>query len=311
MIKIPKEPFRGMMPIMPTAITETGDLDEKSQRRLVHYCLDCGAVAIGHFGFASEFHKIPEDHRRQLIQIIVNEVSGRVPVFIGVTAPSNRMAVNYAKEAESLGADMLMASIPYVNVPDARGTFEYYSRLSEAVSLPIIIQDAGHSASVLTPDLVYRMYCEIERVHYIKAEGKDFLAKTAALTKLSGGKLPIIGGAGGKHMIHMLRLGVTAFMTGTEALDIHASVVDAYLAGDEEEAARIYYERILPYFMFYIDYSEELLKWMLHTRGVMDCPKVLSPPAAPPMSDIERQELNWVLERIGWKKGWEEEGQVT
>ena len=58
--------FRGMMPILPTAITPDGKIDEKSQRRLVQYVLQCGAVAIGHFGFASEFHKISDNDRTLL-----------------------------------------------------------------------------------------------------------------------------------------------------------------------------------------------------------------------------------------------------
>ena len=86
--KTPRPPFRGMTPILPTAITESGDLDQASQRRLVQYALKCGAVAIGHFGFASEFFKIPDVDPRRLIEVIVDEVNGRVPVFIGVTAPA-------------------------------------------------------------------------------------------------------------------------------------------------------------------------------------------------------------------------------
>jgi dihydrodipicolinate synthase/N-acetylneuraminate lyase len=93
-------------------------------------------------------------------------------------------------------------------------------------------------------------------------------------------------------------------MTGTEALDLHGAAVQAYLDGDEERAARIYFEQILPYFMFYDDYSKELLKGMLHARGVMDHPDVIAPAGAPPMSAIERREFEWVLDRIGWRKRW-------
>jgi 4-hydroxy-tetrahydrodipicolinate synthase len=296
--------FRGMMPIMPTAITKSGQLDESSQRRLVQYCLKCGAVAVGHFGFASEFFKISDRQRTRLIEIIVDEVDGRAPVFIGVAAPANHIAVAYAQEAERLGADMIMAAIPYVTVPDPDGVYTYYRQLSDAVRLPIIVQDTALSSSILTAEFLLKMYTNIEHIDYIKAEGTNFLAKMADLLAMSGEKLPVIGGAGGKHLIHMLRAGVTAFMTGTEALDIHAAVVDAYLKGDEERAADIYFQQLLPYFMFYNDHSDELLKAMLHLRGIMDCPKVIPPGVPAGMSDIEKREFDWVLERIGFKKIW-------
>ncbi|UCH35466.1 MAG: dihydrodipicolinate synthase family protein [Armatimonadota bacterium] len=302
--KTPRPDFRGMMPVMPTPITESGDIDEASQRRLVQYCLKCGAVAVGHLGGASEFYKVGDKDRRRLIEIVVDEVAGRVPVYIGVTATAFRIAVDYAKEAEALGADMLMAGSPYMDVPDRDGMFEYYRGLSDAVSIPIIIQDTAVSSGVLTADVMWQLYQECGNIRYAKVEGQRFLAKMGELLELSGGAMQIIGGAGGRHLIHMLRAGVTAYMTGTEALDIHGAVVSAYLAGDEETAARIYFEQLLPYLMFYQEYPRELLKGMLRDRGVMDCAHVIPPAKVEPMSVLERREFDWVLERIGFNKRW-------
>lgn len=300
-MKTPK-PFRGMMPILPTPVTRAGELDEASQRRLVRYCLGHGAVAIGHFGFASEFFKLSEADRRKVARVTIDETGGRVPVFLGVSAPSTRIAVEYAREAQDLGASLLMVAIPYVTVPDRDGVLAYYQTVAAATSLPIIIQDTPVSSPMLTPEVVCRMFDEIETVHHIKAEGTDFLTKAARLKELSNGRLPVIGGYGGKHMIHMLRLGVTSFMTGTEWLDLHAAVVRAYLAGDETSAARLYFERLLPYFVYYDTFHEELLKRMLHLRGVIDCPDIIPPRRMPPIGEAEWNEFRWVLERVGFGK---------
>lgn len=289
-----------MLPILPTAIHPTGAVDEPSQRRLVRYCLDHHAAAIGHFGIASEFHKVCDRDRRLITDIIVDEVAGRVPVFLGVTALGTKTAVEYARQAEAQGADLIMAALPYVNVPDATGAFSYYRALSEATKLPIIVQDTPTSSHILTADLLTRMVVEIPGVQHVKGEGRDFLTKTAKLLAVDGGRMSVIGGAGGKHLIHMLRIGVTSFMTGTEALDLHGGAVHAYLDGDEARAADIYFGQILPYLSFYLDYSEELLKTLLHRCGVIDHATVLDPPAFAPMSDIERRELDWVLDRIGF-----------
>lgn len=294
----PPPHFRGMMPILPTAVDPGGAVDEASQRRLVRYCLDHNAAAIGHFGIASEFHKISDRDRRLLADIIVDEVAGRVPVFLGVTALGTKTAAQYAQLAEEQGADLVMAALPYVDVPEAAGAFEYYQALSDATSLPIIVQDTPASSSILTADLLTRMVAEIPGVQHVKGEGKDFLTKTAQLLAADNGGMSVIGGAGGRHLIHMLRLGATAFMTGTEALDLHGGAVQAFLDGDKQRAADIYFERILPYLTFYLDYPEELLKTLLHRRGVIDHATVLQPPASAPMSDIERREFEWVLDRI-------------
>jgi len=299
-----KNNFNGMMPILPTAIMPDGKIDEKSQRRLVQYALKCGAVAIGHFGIASEFHKISDPNRYLLMEIIIDETAGRVPVFIGVTAQGFDTALNYAKKAEQLGADIIMAALPLINLPSRDETYIFFKSLSDSVSLPIIIQDIPQSSDLLSAEFILQMFREIENVKYIKAEGNNFLAKVDEIKRLSGGTVEIIGGSGGLHMIHLLRLGITSFMTGTEALDLHNAVVKAFLQGEEDKAVDIYYKKIMPYFMFYDRYPEELLKAMLYERGIIDHPDIILPRAKQPMSEIEWREFNWVLNRIGFRKKW-------
>lgn len=287
------------MPILPTPITPDQRIDEASLHSLVRYCLDCGAAAIGHFGFASEFFKLGEAQREQVSRVVIEAVGGRVPVFLGVTAPSDTLAVSYAEKAHALGADMLMAAIPYVNVPDTRGMCDYYRRLADATPLPIILQDTPTSAPMLTAEVAQKLADELPTVQYIKAEGNDFLTKSAGIMERCGERLPVIGGFGGKFMIHMLRLGVTSFMTGTEALDLHNAVIRTFLSGDEEAAAKLYFERLLPYFVFYDMHPEQLLKQMLQQRGVISHPDIIHPRAAQPMSDVQQREFAWVLKRVG------------
>ncbi len=297
-----KNDFHGMMPILPTAITADRKIDEKSMRRLVRYCLQFNAAAIGHFGIASEFHKVSDTDRRVLTEIIVDETAGRAPVFIGITAQGFDIALRYAEEAEKLGADMLMAALPLINLPTQEEAFRFYQEIAAVSTLPLIIQDIPASAGILSPDLIWKMHQEIETVKYIKAEGAGFIPKIRDIMELSGGEMEIIGGAGGKHMIHLLRMGITSFMTGTEALDLHTEAVQAFLCGDEDKAAAIYYQQIMPYFTFFEDYPEVLLKQMLHMRGIIDHPGILGPQAGKPLSEVEWEEFNWILDRIGFRK---------
>lgn len=299
-----KNNFYGMMPILPTAISPDGKIDEKSMRRLVQYCIKFNAAAIGHFGFASEFHKISDTDRRVLTEIIVDEAAGSVPVFIGINSQGFNISLRYAEEAEKLGADIIMAALPLINLPTREEAYNLYKDISSTSSLPIIIQDIPESANVLSPGLVWEMYQEIENVKYVKAEGTGFISKTQEIINLSKGELEVIGGAGGKSMIHLLRMGITSFMTGTEALDFHNGTVQAFLDGDEEKAADIYYNKIMPYFAFYDNYPEELLKAMLKERGIIDHPDIIAPSAKQPMSEIEWREFNWILDRIGFRKKW-------
>ena len=85
--------FRGMMPIMPTTVDAQGAVDLNAQARIVDYLMDCGAVAIGHMGGASEYYKVAEEDRAPIIQTVVERVNKRVPVFVGVTAMSMKQTL--------------------------------------------------------------------------------------------------------------------------------------------------------------------------------------------------------------------------
>ncbi len=299
-------PFRGMMPIMATPVDAAYKVDLESQRREVEYCIQCGAVALGHFAYASEFQKIGESDRARLLDVVVNEIDGRVPFFAGVTGKTAADTVRYAKEAEARGADIVMVSLPYVDELNAAGTLAMFNEIAAAVNTPIIIQDTSHTADVLTADVVAQIAEETGQVIAIKAESPDFLTKTAELMKRFHGTMQIIGGAGGQHMIHLLRLGVTAFMTGTEALEFHAACVAAYLDGDEDKAASIYYNKILPYLSFYSAGNWlRNLKMMLHMRGIIDTPNLCQPDDQPPAyGEVEMEQFRWTLDYIGWNKQW-------
>lgn len=298
--------FRGMMPIMATPVDNNYKVDIVSQRRHVDYCIQCGAVAVGHFAHASEFKKISDADRSHLLEVVVDQVKGRVPFFAGVTGKTSAETIKYAKEAEKKGADIIMTSLPYVDQPDQAGTLTMFKDLASAVTTPIIIQDTGRTAHILTPDLVMQIARQTGQIHSVKAESADFLTKTSQLLEQFDGTMQVIGGAGGKHMISLLRLGVTAFMTGTEAVEFHTAAVAAYLRGDEKKAAFIYYNKILPYFMFYAAGNwKRNLKMMLHMRGIIDTPNMLQPDdTEPAYGKIVMDEYLWTLENIGWNKKW-------
>ncbi len=288
--------FKGQMPILPTTINDRGEIDVESQKRLVDYCLANDVAAIGHLGGASEYYKVSASDRELLIRTVVERVNGRVPVFIGTTAVSLRDSIENAKIAHRLGADQLMVCSPIVGVMRPDDLLAYYKEVGLTTPLPIIVQDTGASAGVYTASFIERICDEVPTAGYAKAEGSTFLTKTRELIDRVGDRMQIIGGAGGFHMIQLLRQGVTAFMTGTEAAEIHSKVIHLYLAGEVDEAIHEYYTRLLPYLQIYGMNSLYLLKYMLHKRGIIDNTKILFPDESPVSDALILQELDYIWE---------------
>ena len=290
--------FKGQMPILPTTVTDSGEIDVDSQKKLVDYCLENNACAIGHLGGASEYFKVSQSDRELLISTVVERVNGRVPVFIGNTCLSVGQSVENAKIAARLGADMLMVCSPIYGPMGAPQLFDYYRAVADAVTLPIIIQDTGASSDKYTAEFMAKLAQEIPTVGYAKTEGKNFLERACKVMELAGDQIQVIGGAAGFHMIQLMRRGVLAFMTGTEAADIHGAVIAAYLNGDIDKAVKIYYTTLLPYLELFNLNNRPMLKYMLYKRGVLNNMNPVPPDSSGPMSEIMTEEFEWIWRRI-------------
>src|SRR5262249_25075202 len=95
--------WRGVYPAICTPFLPDDGIDLDAQRRVVRFALECGSHGIVAFGLAGEVLKLAPDERKQLTDVIVEEVRGAVPVFVGVGAPSTRVSIELARYAEAAG----------------------------------------------------------------------------------------------------------------------------------------------------------------------------------------------------------------
>jgi 2-keto-3-deoxy-L-arabinonate dehydratase len=262
--------FKGMTPILPTVIDENGDPDLKAQGRIVEYVLSCGAVAIGHMAGASEYYKVSEYDRDTIIRSLTEQVAGRVPVFIGTTDVARKTALKQAEQAEAQGASLIMVCSPITGAMSRDDLMKYYEDVGKASSLPMILQDTGASSGLYSADFIEEACERVPTLGYVKSEGINCLPKAKKLIADIGDRVQIIGGNGGYAMPTLLRLGVTAFMTGTECTDVHNDVIQAYFAGDEKKADMLYHMTIMPYLYFFSHANRYFLKYMLKRRGIID-----------------------------------------
>ncbi len=295
-------PLTGMTPILPTLVKEDGTPDLEAQGRVVDYLLQCGAVAIGHMGGASEYMKVSEYDRAAYLDALIQQVGGRAKVFIGVTDIARRTMLRRAEYAQKIGADMIMCCSP-VGVRFSRNDMlQLYEELGRAVTLPLIVQDVGDSAPVFTADMILEVIGRVPTVGYVKSEGIDFYPKACQLLHDAGDTVQVIGGSAGYAMPSLLRLGIRAFMTGTECLDVHADVVNAHLRGEIDRAETLYENTMLPYLYFYNQNWPYYLKYMLMRRGVLPAVRPNFPEEITP-SPALTAELDRVLERINRYRG--------
>jgi 4-hydroxy-tetrahydrodipicolinate synthase/2-keto-3-deoxy-L-arabinonate dehydratase len=241
--------YRGLFPVVPTTFTEAGELDLASQKRAVDFMIDAGSDGLCILANFSEQFLLADDEREVLTRTILEHVKGRVPVIVTTTHFSTKVCAERSKRAQDMGAAMLMVMPPYhgatfrVGEP---GIHEFYARLSDAIDIPIMIQDAPAAGTPLSAAFLARMAQEIEHVAYFKIETAQAAAKLRELIRLGGSKIE--GPWDGEEAITLLPdldAGATGAMTGGGFPDGIKPILTAYAAGRRDEAIAAY-ERWLP-----------------------------------------------------------------
>ena len=161
----------GILPVAPTPFHADGRVDEEGMRRVIDCMIDQGVDAICILANYSEQFLLSDDERALLMRISLEHAAGRVPVIVTISHFSTQIVVDRAKSAEAMGASMVMMMPPYHGVglvPAPMGIYEHFEAASNAISIPIMVQDAPLSGAPLPVDLLVRMARELENVSYFK-----------------------------------------------------------------------------------------------------------------------------------------------
>jgi dihydrodipicolinate synthase/N-acetylneuraminate lyase len=289
--------WRGVFTIPCTPFTETGALDLDSLRREIVFCLDAGAHGIVAPVNASEFWTLSDEERRMIAQVIVQTVAGRVPTVIGVTGAAAQIAVTFARHAEQIGADAVIALPPHARTASPEVIFDYFRALSEAISIPIFVQNHDAPAGTpMAPEFVARLVRELEHVDWIKEE--TFPAGHAIQTEITlcGPKLKgVMGGVAGRYLLDEYRRGSCGTMPACEVTDIHVQIWEA-LDGGDEQRARDLHQRLLP-LLNYEALLPGVYKTVLKRRGIISCDYLRSE-AGNPLDALDHHELGLIFDGI-------------
>ncbi|WP_422822848.1 dihydrodipicolinate synthase family protein [Variovorax humicola] len=241
--------YRGIFPVAPTTFTETGELDLASQKRCIDFMIDAGSDGICILANFSEQFLLSDEEREVLTRTVLEHVAGRVPVIVTTSHFSTRVCAERSRRAQDMGAAMVMAMPPYhgatFRVPEPQ-VHAFYAQLSDALDIPIMVQDAPASGTPLSPAFLARMATEIEHVAYFKIETAGAASKLRELIRMGGDAIE--GPWDGEEAITLLPdldAGATGSMTGGGYPDGIRPIIEAHRAGDRDKAFALY-QRWLP-----------------------------------------------------------------
>ncbi len=291
--------FRGILPVLATAFTADGALDEAGCRAIVRYNLAAGAHGIVTLGHASEFASLSDRERERVIDLTIDEVGGLAPVIIGTASTSTEVAVEFARYARDAGADGLMVMPPYVTKAGGDALFAYYAAIGRAVETPIVVQNApGPVGTPMSAALLTRLAREIPSIRYIKEEAAGSTHTITTVLRDAGTDLDgVLGGESGKYLPTQYDRGACGNMPGSAITELYPPVWGALEAGDRA-AARAAHNRLFPLLNFFGLHGIEAYKEILHRRGIIGSTRTRGT-AWTPLDDRDRAELDALLAEAG------------
>jgi 4-hydroxy-tetrahydrodipicolinate synthase len=288
--------LEGVYSVLPTPFQSNGDLDEVSLRRVVDLFVAAGVNGVTALGVTGEVARLEDHERRRVLQIVVEQVDGRIGVVAGTTAEGTRTCIAYSEHARGVGATAVMVSPPRMAKLNSDAVVRHYQALTAAVDIEIVVQDYPPiSGFTMEPSLLARIAREVPRARTIKLEDPPTPFKTSRILAACG-EIPvrIFGGLGGVFLLEELLAGATGAMTGFAFPEILVKVVALFRAGRVDEAAGEFYRAVpLMRFEFQEGIGMAIRKEVLHRRGALASAATRAPAAV--LDEPTREALDRVL----------------
>lgn len=236
--------FTGSLPALVTPF-KAGKVDEEALRALVEWQIESGSTGLVPVGTTGESPTLSHAEHKRVVEIVLEQAQGRVPVIAGAGSNNTIEAIDLAIHAEKAGAQAVLVVTPYYNKPTQEGMYQHFKAVNDAVGIPIIIYNIPPRSVVdMSVETMTRLY-ELKNIAGVKdatanlarvsqqrhALGPDFI-------QLSGEDMTALAymAAGGHGCISVV---------ANVAPRLCADLMEAALKGDYAQALKVQ-DRLVP-----------------------------------------------------------------
>lgn len=165
---------KGIIPALVTPLDEEGELLEQGLRDLLDYVIDNGVHGVFVLGSSGEIYGLTDAQKQKVVEITVEHVNGRVPVYAGASEITTRDCIKTAQMVQRVGGvSALSVLTPYFMTPTQSELVEHYRQIAEATDLPILAYSNPGRTNVRVPLDAALQLAEIPNIIGIKDSAGD------------------------------------------------------------------------------------------------------------------------------------------
>ena len=277
----------GCITAMITPFNKKLQVDYNGLRELVKFQIGSGISGLAPLGTTGEAPTIDDEERKGIIETVVDEAEGKVPVIVGTGSNSTEKTVKYTKEAERLGAEAALVVTPYYNRPSQEGIYHHFKALSEATRLPIIVYNIPSRTGVNIETETMVRIAKLDNVMGVKESSKNMQQMMDVINSMPNGFSVLSGDD--NYTLPLIALGGHgAISVVSNLLPSRVSeMVRNALSGNMELARKLHYE-LMPIFKgAFIEPNPAPIKAAMNIAG-MPAGSVRAPLCSMEAKNIER-----------------------
>ncbi|NMB07212.1 MAG: 4-hydroxy-tetrahydrodipicolinate synthase [Tissierellia bacterium] len=184
--------FNGSAVAIVTPFKE-GKVDIKAFENLIQFQLDNDTQGLIVLGTTGEASTLTHEEREIIIRTAINIVNKKIPVIVGTGSNNTGVAIEYTRQAESLGADGLLLVTPYYNKCTQKGLIEHYKEIAGTTSLPIIVYNVPGRTGLNIQATTVAELAKIENIIGVK-EASGNIAQVLEIKRLVPENFKIFSG---------------------------------------------------------------------------------------------------------------------
>lgn len=294
-----KERLTGVMPFVPTPFRETDlELDLEGLRSNLHFLIEHGIQSLGMCGFAGEFPTLTFEEYSQAIKTAVEVAAGKVLVIAGV-GHGTKTAIQFARQAQALGADCVMLLPPFVADPPAEGIYQHLKAIAQSIDIGVMLHSMPGGAT-LEPEVIARL-TELDNVVAYKDELRDIQLFHDIRARV-GDRLAYVSANGEKLIRYYFLDGMGALATAMGNFD-PALILEVYqcmTAHNYDRLNSVINTKVTPWYRlrekdraYLIAVTKESMNMVGLRGGVPRLPLW-------PINERDREQLRQIMSRLGY-----------
>lgn len=288
----------GVIPVIPTPFTQEGAIDGDALGGLLDFAVRSRVCAVCLPAYASEFYKLAEHERRELVYRALAALNGRLPLVAQVNHVSPQVVAETARDFERAGASAVSVAVPRLFGLPERDLLRYFDRVLNAITMPLIVQDFNPGGATVSAEFARTLHREHNHFRYLKLEEPLMAEKVRTIVESTEGGVGVIDGWGGTYILELIDARICGVMPGLGVSDLLQVVWELARAGNKAAAYEVF-QAVLPqitYSLQSMEFFHHAEKALLRARGVLSSTVVRD--ATLTVSEIDRMHIDFLNRRI-------------